>query len=294
MDKYNSDDDIDLSKMTWIAVDTETTGINPWEYEIIEIGAVKFNLNSILDRFEIIIRPEKKQDPKSKAIHKISESEVLEKGVTLTEALTRFYSFIGSDPLIFHNASFDLAFLHLSSQKVNLKFSGNNFYYDTLYLLKTYKPELESYSLEYLKNYLNLSGQSHRALADAEMTSNIFQWILSENSSKLSSKKKYKSFFRYHRKLKAFEIILPRNLDAIFSYFNKYIQTRSLLKISEGPIVNASDRNIKRVVPIDIMIFNQKLLLKCSIYPENYTTLIPLINATILDQDKGPITIANM
>jgi DNA polymerase III epsilon subunit family exonuclease len=293
MDTRNSDDDIDLSNITWIAVDTETTGINPWEYEILEIGAVKFNFNSIIDRFQIIIKPEKKQDPKSRAIHKISENEILECGVSLSEALHKFYAFIGSAPLVFHNASFDLAFLALSSQRENLAFS-NNFYYDTIYLLKTYKPELESYSLEYLKNYLNLDGPSHRALADAEITSHIFQWLISENRAKLSSKKKYKSFFRYHRKLNTFQVVLPRNLDGILSYFNKYIQTKSLLKISEINTTSSFDKSIKSVVPLDIMIFNQKLLLKCTVYPGNYTILIPLSSATIFDPDKGHISIANM
>ena len=293
MDLNNLDDDLEIANLTWIAVDTETTGINPWEYEILEIGAVKFNLNSIIERFQIIIKPEKKQDPRSRAIHKISDQEILENGVTLTEALRNFYTFIGSDPLIFHNASFDLSFLVISSQKENLSFS-NNLYYDTLYLLKTYHPELESYSLEYLKSYLNLDGQSHRALSDAEITSHIFQWLIIENQDKLTSNKKFKSFFRYHRKLGSFQVLLPRNLDNIFLYFNKYIQTKSLIKIREGSINTYSEKNIKSVLPIDIMIFNQKLLLKCNIYPENYTTLIPLSEATIFDPDKGPMTIANM
>ncbi|MDH4263456.1 MAG: 3'-5' exonuclease [Spirochaetia bacterium] len=286
-------DYIDLSKITWIAVDTETTGINPWEYEIIEIGAVKFNLTSVLDRFQVIIKPEKKQDPKSRAIHKISDAEIFNHGVTLSEALDKFYEFIGSDPLVFHNASFDVSFLAISSEKESIRLS-NNYYYDTLYLLKTYKPELESYSLEYIKNYLNLSGRSHRALADAEITSHVFQWIVSENISKLNSKKKYKSFFRYHRKLKSFEVTLPRNLDSIFTYFNKYIQTKSFLKISENNSFGSSDKHIKIVIPIEIMIFNQKLLLKCSVYPGSYTSLIPLVNTVILDPDRGPITIANI
>ncbi|MDH4128539.1 MAG: 3'-5' exonuclease [Spirochaetota bacterium] len=294
MEEFNSNDDIDISRITWIAVDTETTGINPWEYELIEIGAVKFNLTSVIDRFQVIIKPEKKQDPKSRAIHKISETEILDKGVSLSKALKDFYCFIGSDPLIFHNASFDLAFLVLSSQKENLALS-NNYYYDTLYLLKTYKPELESYSLEFLKSYLNLEGPSHRALADAENTAYIFQWIISENHSKVNSRKKMKSFFRYHRKIKSFQVLLPRNLDAIFSYFSKFIQTRSVLRISDEHISNKHlEKNTKNVIPIDIMIFNQKLLLKCSIYPQNYVALIPLANATIFDQDRGPLKIADI
>lgn len=289
----NEEDEIDLSNLTWIAVDTETTGINPWEYEILEIGAVKFNLTTILDTFQILIKPEKKQDPKSKAVHKITESEVLENGVPLSEAMNKFYNFIGSTPLVFHNASFDLAFIVLSSEKINQDLS-NNYYYDTLYLLRNYKPELESYSLEYLKTYLNLGGVSHRALSDAETTAYIFQWVISDNLSKLSSKKKYKAFFRYHRKLNTFQVVLPRNLDNIFSYFNQFIRTKSLIKISETGFAGIHDKNIKNVTPIDIMIFNQKLMLKCNIYPENYTTLIPLSNATILDPEKGPIKLANM
>jgi len=287
---HHNQEDFNITDIVWVAVDTETTGINPWKYEILEIGAVTFTTKSIIDRFQIIIKPKKKQDPKSRAIHKISDDEINANGVGLEFAMNGFFEFINGYPLIFHNASFDLSFLTISAKKENLRFPENN-YYDTLYLLRTYKPELEYYSLEYLKKYLKIEAESHRALSDAEVTANLFQWILSDNLDNINTKKKFKSFLKYHRNTKSFEVRLPENLDSIMTYFNKYIHTKSMIKVKEN---NFSNSTIRNILPMEIMIFNQKLLLKCSVYPNNLIVLIPLAEAVIYDPERGPITIANI
>lgn len=293
MDENFGHNSFDLASLSWIAVDTETTGINPWKYEIIEIGAVKFNLTTVLEKFQIIIIPEKKQDPKSKAIHKIEDREIKESGVEAKIAMVKFLDFIQDYPLIFHNASFDLSFLSLAAEKYKLNFNSN-YYYDTLYLLRTYKPDLESYSLQYLRNHLEIDSVSHRALSDAEATSHVFQWILNDNLEKINSKKHLKTFLKYHRKLNTFKVTLPTNLDKIFSYFNKFIKTKTILKISKCENGDTRNTVYKNIIPIEIMIFNQKLLLKCSMYPDEYVTLIPLSEITIFDPEKGPIQLDNI
>jgi DNA polymerase III epsilon subunit family exonuclease len=290
---FNFDPDFDISNLSWVAIDLETTGINPWEYEILEIGAVKFNLHRIIGKYQVLIQPVKKQDPKSRAIHNISNEEIMKFGQPKNLAITRLLDFIGKSPLVFHNASFDLSFIKIAADDLNLKLPYN-YYYDTLYLLRTYKPDLESYSLKFLQEYLDLNIQLHRALNDAEVTSYIFQWLLNENLSQLNTKKNCKTFFRYHRKMSDFVVSLPKNLDNICNYFNKYIHSKGIVKIYESNSNTPTSKSIKLIVPQEIMIFNQNIMLRCRFYPNDQSTLIPLSSYTILDPDRGGLTLANI
>ena len=116
-----------LDELQWLAIDIETTGVNPWKYEIIEIGAVLFSTkNNITDKFSILIKPVKKQDPKSKAIHNISDEEVEEHGYTENEAIHKFLSFIPQDvSMVFHNAPFDVSFLKIAMLRQQVVLPNN-------------------------------------------------------------------------------------------------------------------------------------------------------------------------
>jgi len=277
----------DIEKKCWIAVDTETTGTNPWKYELIEIGAVRFTLTDVLDTFQVLINPEKKQDPKSKAIHNITEEELNREAISLEEAMTRFMVFIKNDPLVFHNAPFDLGFLTIAMDKFNIKHPGN-FYYDTLFLSRTYFPNLDSYALDSLRKSLNIdSGPSHRALSDSIATAHVFQNILQKNEVNITSNRKLKTFLRFHRKVDSFELKVPKELEEISNYFNKYIQTNSFLRVS------FYDKNqkwtTKTVFPQDIMIFNQVIFLKVKSIGDNDQTLVKVKEAIFHDPDLGKL-----
>ena len=278
-----------IKDVVWVAVDTETTGTNPWKYELLEIGAVRFTLNGVIDRFECLIKPLKKQDPKSRAIHNISNEELESRGISLQEGLKKFIDFIEEDPVIFHNASFDLSFLSIGAKACKMKLPSN-FYYDTLFLTRQYLPGLNSYSLENLRKHFNISTEKmHRALADAEATAYVLMNLFQYKYDDVISRRKLKSFLRYHRKLSQFTVSVPKNLDDILHYFNKLIQTSSLIKIEYfNP---KGGKAVSMVIPHEVMIFNQKLMLKAEIKPSNEVLLIPLKNARVFDPDVGTKTI---
>ena len=73
--------------LRFVAIDLETTGLNPYKHEIIEIGAVAFNLDDLGEDFSILIKPEKKMDPKARAVHQISAEELESHAVPLAELL---------------------------------------------------------------------------------------------------------------------------------------------------------------------------------------------------------------
>ncbi len=270
-----------LDNLFWVSVDIETTGINPYEHEIIEIGAVLFSLKSIKKRFQRLVKINKKQDPRAQAIHKITNEEVEKNGVSLENALSELLLFIGEVPLIFHNASFDLSFLLLgfSKQKIELP---HNYYYDNLFISRTYFIDRKSHSLAYLREIYNIdTGESHRALADAEATALVFMISLSERYDQINSKKKMNSFLRYHRKADQFKLKLHKNFNRIEKYFNNYIKTEKSLHIKYTDKDNHV-RDIRCVIK-EIMVFNQNIFIKASVLMESGDILIPLKYAKIYD-----------
>ena len=276
-----------LNELEWVAVDTETTGLNPWKHEILEIGAVRFTIDKIIDRFQVLIVPSKKQDPRARAIHNITDEEISKHGVQLEEAMQGLYSFVNDSPLIFHNAPFDVAYLNLASKSSSLSLL-QNVYYDSLYLSRKYFPERKSHSLESIRAELEIdTGKAHRALSDAEATALLFSDILKNKAKNLNSSQSLQKFLRFHRKLDKFQISLPKNFDEIERYFQSKIRRNESIKVRYRDQEGREHFNI--VQPQEIMIFNQKIFIRSKIQFSSDERLIPLHLSTFFDQDLGPI-----
>ena len=276
-----------LDQLEWVAVDTETTGINPWKREIIEIGAVRFSLKGIEDQFQVLIKPKEKQDPKARAIHNISNEELEEKGVSLSEGMSRFFEFIKGDPLVFHNAPFDVAFIYVAAKALKVEMP-TNFYYDSLYLSRSFYPDRNSHSLVALRELLQIkTGDAHRALSDAKATAHVFRKLLLDQGEELTSRKKYNKFLRFHRKLNAFKIFLPKNLDEIEKYFGDRIRRGEFIKIRYKNKENQVSLGIVR--PMELMIFNQNIYVRSQVQMSEDEELIPLRGSIIYDPDLGPM-----
>ena len=285
MDSYIDD-------LLWASVDIETTGINPYQYEIIEIGAVIFSLKTINKKFQKLIHIKKKQDPRAQKIHNITLEEVEKEGVSLREALEELFIFIGNYPVIFHNASFDLSFLVLSMQENKLELP-HNYYYDNLFISRTYFSDRKSHSLGYLRKLYNIeTGDSHRALSDAEATARVFMLSVSEKYEQLNSKKNFNAFLRYHRRIHKFKLQLNKNLDQIEKYFEYYVKTKTLLRIRYSD--QEKQRQEVRCFVKEVMIFNQNIFIKALPLGETEDLLIPMKYAEIYDPDKGVLTIDNL
>ncbi|MCB1201493.1 MAG: 3'-5' exonuclease, partial [Leptospiraceae bacterium] len=204
-----------LDQLTWVAVDTETTGLNPWKNELLEIGAVRFQLDSEFEEFEVLIKPEGKIDPRSRAVHNITNEEIEERGKDLETAMKMFVEFIGKDSLVFHNAPFDISFLLRGIEKVNLPVPDNT-YYDSLYLSRKYFAHRKKHSLSALREQLDLPEEVlHRALPDARLTAHVFSETIRSKAEQLTSNNKYQSFIRSHGRFSKFKIKLPKNMEDI-------------------------------------------------------------------------------
>ncbi len=159
-----------MAERVYIALDLETTGLDAKRDAIIEIGAVRFQGNRILDRYVTFVNPQRAIPLRVQQLTNIRNSDVVNAPM-LDAVIPELLAFVRNDvaALIAHNAGFDLGFLQAA---------GVNFHrpvLDTFELATILLPSLSSYNLGELCRSLAITlDEAHRALEDAEATAQLF------------------------------------------------------------------------------------------------------------------------
>lgn len=158
----------------YIVFDLETTGFNPYENNIIEIGALKYKNNEKIDEYKVLINP---QEHISSVITRITgiNDEMVKDCKTIDEVFPDFINWIEDYTLIAHNSSFDLGFIEANIKKLNLEMIDNKCI-DTLALARNCITETADHKLETLKKHFKLKYNSHRALEDCYVTNYVYQY----------------------------------------------------------------------------------------------------------------------
>ena len=99
---------------SYVAFDIETTGLNPQENEIIEIGALKVRDGKVADRFIEFIHPTVSIAPAITALTGITD-EMVSGARPRCQVVSDFLDFCENDVLIGHNVSFDYSFMKCSA-----------------------------------------------------------------------------------------------------------------------------------------------------------------------------------
>ena len=154
---------------TYVSLDLETTGLDPMRDAIIEIGALRFDGDQVLEKFSTFVNPGRKIPSFITELTGITNADV-EGAVGARQATYRLADFVGRDPVVGHNIGFDLAFLRQHNV-----LRGNTSI-DTFDLAGILVPHAERYSLANLVNELaiDLPEQNHRALDDAIMAHALY------------------------------------------------------------------------------------------------------------------------
>ena len=182
--------------MKLLFLDTETSGIDCNKDQIIEIGAVIFELQDyelkLLDYFQTTIALRKILDERITRITGITEGELVT-APSLVKAQNMYNNWIEKYEnsiagIVGHSIDFDIGFL-----KKEDWFLPTNSYYDTLNLAKIMLPNMQAVNLEFLSKKLEFGeilkgipneGLSyHRALYDSVMSANLFEYILKQVNS---------------------------------------------------------------------------------------------------------------
>lgn len=155
-----------------IAIDLETTGLDPYTDFIIEIGAVRFKEGEIIETFSTLIDPGIPIPPRISALTSIYDEDVTG-APQISDVVHDLRKFIGNTPLLGHRINFDVSFL--SPFSVGL----TNILIDTYELASFLLPTAPRYNLTSLTEQLELSDltNAHRALDDAIATCNLY-WAL--------------------------------------------------------------------------------------------------------------------
>ena len=158
--------------------DIETTGMSPTADRIVEIAAIRVDLDGIESRFHSLIDPQCFISEQVIRIHGIT-NEMVRSCRSFRDVGIEFTTFASNSTLVAHNARFDLSFLQESLYR-----SGHQLWkgktLDSIPIIKRSYPGLPSYSLGNLTSNFGLesNGKAHRAFVDVELTLEIFRMAM--------------------------------------------------------------------------------------------------------------------
>ena len=151
-----------------VAIDLETTGLHPEQDTVIEIGALKFAGDEVIETFESFVATSAPVPYRVQRLTGIKPAQ-LRNAPPMSELTPRLRTFLGDLPLVGHSVPFDVAFL----RRVGL--ARHNPLVDTYELATTLLPNLSSYTLGAVGTALGCSSPTyHRALADAQLSRDVF------------------------------------------------------------------------------------------------------------------------
>ena len=163
-----------------VVLDFETSGMSPdFGDRAIEIGAVKIVAGQVVDEFQSLINP-------GFAINGFIidftgiNNQMLESAPPADKVFSEFKSFLGGGNLVAHNASFDKRFLDAEFEQLGLSYTGS--FSCSMLIARRLLQNAPNHKLGTLVDYLSIkpTGQFHRALADAQMTAQLWFCLMDE------------------------------------------------------------------------------------------------------------------
>ena len=166
--------------MREIVLDTETTGLDPRDgHRIVEIACIELVHHIPTGRsFHRYVNPERDMPEDALAVHGLT-AEFLAHQPRFAAVLDELLGFIGRDPLVIHNAEFDLAFLNAELARLNREPITSG-YVDTLAMARRRFPGSPS-SLDALcrRFDIDLSGRvEHGAEIDCGLLAAVYLELL--------------------------------------------------------------------------------------------------------------------
>ncbi len=184
----------DLGEM--VVVDVESTGLNIFEDEVIQIAAVRINSEGVIPNSEFMAVidtdleiPQYLADGIKNPMIEIYESA---ERMDFESAIKAFIDYAGESPVIGHNVTFDKNILLSNIERrtdidpSQAKCLAN--VWDSLKLARMIDPRLRSHRLGDLIKYYHLEGEnSHNAIDDVKATANLIKHLRGMAEPKLEA-----------------------------------------------------------------------------------------------------------
>ena len=208
-----------------VIFDTETTGLDTFRDDIIQIAAMRIRGEKVLGQFMVHIETEREIPAMlGDIVNPIIEERKTAEILSHEDALTRFADFAKDAVLLAHNADFDINILRsniirYSKSIINSQLSIINFF-DSLRLIRLLEPDLRVHKLKHLLETLHLEGQnSHLADDDVYATKSLVDYCY----------KKAKAIIPHQNALLAREAVINVGAKLQKNYAPLYHHTHDLL-----------------------------------------------------------------
>jgi DNA polymerase-3 subunit epsilon len=158
---------------SYIALDLETTGLNPKFARILEVGAVKIKNGKVIETYDKIVNAKTYLSEQIVSLTGITEDMMLQ-GEDIEKVIVELIDFCEDYILLGHNIMFDYSFVKKTATNHRLKFEKEAI--DTLKLARRFLPQLKKRSLEHLCEYYKIGQEKkHRAYYDAMAASDLYR-----------------------------------------------------------------------------------------------------------------------
>ena len=166
----------------YVVVDIETTGLDPQSNEIIEISALKYEQNVLIDSYHTLVHPNESISAFITGLTGIT-NEMVSNARMVRDVFNDFADFIGDLVLAgYNNKRFDSSMLRRAGRYANRVI--NNKQFDLLPMAKK-KTNLKDAKLNTVANYYGIENpRAHRAYADAITTAKLYLAIKQKYNGK--------------------------------------------------------------------------------------------------------------
>ncbi len=178
--------------LVYVAVDLETTGVQAYRDDIVEIAAVHFEDGVPAKRWSSLVRSRVPMPEEAFEIHGLGDAD-LGTAARIEDVLPDFVELVGALPIVAHNAGFDVGFLSRELAAQGLEASVPVI--DTLKVARERLPRQRVKTLDALCRRLGVRRpRKHRAEADA-VAAGLLLWKMLGNDGV----ERRKRFARYLR-----------------------------------------------------------------------------------------------
>ena len=155
-------------------IDFETTGMSPNNGDrITEVAIVIVEAGKVVDQYESLVNTGKSIPFQIQSLTGIT-NQMVENAPPASLIIPQIHAFVGNSTLVAHNASFDSRFFYAEMNQSGIEVNVD--FVCTLLLSRRLYPSLENHKLATLAQHhgIKFKGKSHRALADALVTAELF------------------------------------------------------------------------------------------------------------------------